>query len=181
MNGASNPEGGFPMVKQINLGITDTPVSGVSDLSLERAVLNFSADFRVKSQTPDEVVLVNLNSPADRPETIRISRREINNVYQATFGRGISPNVQASSTQGTELLVQWNGTFIAQDTEDPDFEQHLPMQTHLVVKAPKGLTADDLKLAIGRLISALFDEGPANTADAGLEAKLRGALTPKGM
>lgn len=169
------------MVKEINLGIIDTPVPGVSELSLDRAVLNFTTDFRVKSQSPDEVVLVNLNSPADRPETIRISRREINNVYQATFGRGISPNVQASSTQGVELLVQWNGTFLAHDTEDPDFEQHLPIQAHMVVKSPKGLGADDLKIAIGRLISSLFDEGTADKADAGLEAKLRGALTPKGL
>lgn len=169
------------MVKQINLGIKDTPIEGVSNLTLDRAVLNFSSDFRVKSQTPDEVVLVNLNASGDRSEQIRISRREINNVYQTTFGKGISPNVQASSTQGVELLVQWNGTFSVTDPDDVDFEQHLPAQAHLVLKTPKSLTSSELKLALGRLISSLFDQGPANTADAGLEAKLRGALTPKGL
>lgn len=169
------------MGKSITLGINDTPISGVSNLTLDRAILNFSEDFRIKTRTPDEIVLVNLNASGDRPEQIRISRREIGNVYQSTFGRGISPNVQASSTQGVELLVQWNGTFASHDSEDADFEQHLPVQAHLVLKTPKSLSAPELKLALGRLISSLFDPGAAENADAGLEAKLRGALTPKGM
>lgn len=169
------------MSKTTTLKVTDTPIDGVSNLTFDRAVLNFTSDFRVKSQNPDEVVLVNLNSPNDRPETFRISRREINNVYQTAFGKGISPNVQAASVQGVELLAQWNGTFLAEDSEDADFEQHLPAQMHIVYKGPKTLDAAHVKEALGRLTSSLFDQGPAKTADAGLEAKLRGALTPKGL
>lgn len=169
------------MTKSKDLGIIDTPVDGVTELSLPRAVLNYEQDFRVKQATPEEVVLVNIKSPTARPETFRLSRREINNVYTSSFGKGIAPAVQAATTQGVELLAQWNGTFEETDAADADYTRYEPMQIHAVIKASKNATAQDVKLGLARLISSLFDAGTAEQADAGLEAKLRGALTPKGL
>lgn len=169
------------MTKQLSLGVKDTPIDGVSSLALDRAVLNFPSDFRLKNQTADEVTLVNITSQFDRPETIRISRRDIANIYTTNFGKGVSPASQLTSVQGTELLAQWNGTFEVTDTTDADYVRHLPLQAHLVIKTPKGADFTCVQTAIARLISSLFDSGAAETAVAGLEAKLRGALIPKGL
>lgn len=160
----------------VNFGHTDTPVDGVTALTLDRAILNYDADFRVKSNDAGkEVVLTNLTSPIDRPEKIRISFSEITNVYN---GSGVDPSVSAPTKRGVSLLIQLTNVMSVSDSVDPDYRIDLPLSAHLVVKVPSsehvtGAVIEDL---IGRLLSGLFDTGSTSTAR--LESILRGSLLP---
>lgn len=170
------------MQYQITPAFTDTPIDGVPSLSLDRAVLNFTEDWVIKTQTPNEVILVNTTSPLDRQETIRIARNEVANVYGTTYGKNISPAMRAASTQGIELLVQVNTTLAATVNNDADTLMYLPQSCHMVVKVPTtAFDINDVLILIGRTLSSLFNQGDKSVAVAGLEAKFRGSLPPKGM
>lgn len=167
------------MAKVKNLGHTDTTVAGVPSLTFPRAVLNFGADFRVKSNQPGkEVVLTNLTSPVDRPEKIRIAFSDVSNVYSGT---DIDSSVYAPTKRGVSVLVQLTETISVTDDADSDYRVDLPVSFHLVVKVPASehITAADIQTGLGRLISGLFDTGVTTTTR--LEAILRGSLVPQGL
>lgn len=166
------------MTREINQGFNDTPIDGVSSLNFPRGLVNFQADFREKTTSPTEVVLTNLSSPIDRPETIRLARTEVADVYKNTQ---IAPAVMAPSKRGVNLLAQVNETVLVTDSTDADFMQLLPISAHLVVKVPASeyIDASMVQTLLGRLISALYDTG--STDESRLAALLRGSLTPKGL
>lgn len=167
------------MAKVKDLGHTDTAVEGVPSLTFPRAVLNFGADFRVKSNQPGkEVVLTNLTSPVDRPEKIRIAFSDVSNVYSGT---DIDSSVYAPTKRGVSVLVQLTETISVTDNADSDYRVDLPVSFHLVVKVPASehITAADIQTGLGRLISGLFDTGVTTTTR--LEAILRGSLVPQGL
>jgi cell division septal protein FtsQ len=167
------------MAKIINSGYIDTPVSGVSTLTFPRAVLNVKQDFRVKSNKDGkEIVLTNITSPIDRPENIRLAYTEVANVYNGT---GIEPSVAAPTKRGVSVLAQVTDVISVTDDADADFRIDLPLSAHLVIKVPASqyITAAQVKTAVGRLLSSLFDTG--SVADARLEAILRGSLVPNEM
>lgn len=163
------------MGKVVNVGYTDTPISGVTSLDLPRGLLNFAADWRVKTDTPGEVVISNLTSPVDRPERIRVSQADVSNVYTGT---DIDPSVYAPSRRGTSVLCQLTETFSVTDTTDADYRVDLPVSVHLVIKVPNSefLTTDMVQASIGRLVSGLYDTGSETTTR--LAAILRGSLKP---
>lgn len=164
------------MTKEIKPGYADTPVSGVTELTFPRAVLNIQKDFRVKSNNNGkEVVLTNITSPIDRPENIRLAYSDVANIYSGT---GIEPSVSAPTKRGVSVLAQVTDVLSVQDTTDADFRIDLPLSAHLVIKAPASeyVTADQVQVLIGRLLSSLFDTGAVSASR--LEAILRGSLAP---
>lgn len=157
-------------------GYTDTPIEGVSALTLNRGLLNYAADFRQKSATPGkEIVLTNITSPMDRPENIRIAYSDVANIYSGT---SIDPSLCAPTKRGVSLLCQLTEVQSVTDSADPEFRIDLPISAHLVIKVPASeyITAADVIAVVGRLLSGLFDTGSTSTAR--LNAMLRGSLVP---
>jgi len=163
------------MAKVVNKGYTDTPVEGVSSLTFPRAVLNFKADFRVKGNQPNEVVLTNITSPVDRTEQIRIAFSNVANVYSGT---SIEPSLAAPTKRGISLLCQVTDVISVTDSADPDYRIDLPVSYHLVIKVPanENLTTTLIQEGLGRMISGIFDTG--SIALTRLEALIRGSLVP---
>lgn len=164
------------MTTVVTKGYTDTPVEGVTALTLDRAVLNFAKDYRVKSNDAGkEVVLTNLSSPIDRPEKIRIAYSEIANVYTGT---GIDPSVSSPTKRGVSVLVQLTNVLTVTDSVDPSYRRDYPLSIHAVIKVPSSefITADVIEENLGRLMSGLFDTGSIDTSR--LESILRGSLVP---
>lgn len=163
------------MAKVINKGFTDTPISGVTKLDFPRGLLNFGKDFRVQDHSKGTAELTNLTSPIDRPERVRWAETNVPNIYKGT---DIDPSVFAPSTRGFSLLSQITETFSVTDDTDPMFRVDLPISAHLVIKAPASefISAEDILLVVGRLISTLYDTG--STDPARLKALIRGSLVP---
>lgn len=167
------------MAKVKSTGYTDTPINGVSSLNFSRGLLNFAADFRIKSNNAGkEVILTNITSPVDRPEKIRIGYTDVANVYSGT---GVEPSVSAPTKRGTQILAQVTEVISVTDDADPEYRLDLPVSYHLVIKVPTSsyISATDVTAGLGRLLSSLFDTGVTTTTR--LEAILRGALVPSGL
>lgn len=164
------------MAKTINNGYTDTPIEGVTALPFQRALVNFGADFRVRKNTGNEVILTNLTSPIDRPETIRFAWTETNNGYNNT---DIDMSVRSASTKGVNLLVQLNETVSFGDDTDPDYRVDIPLKVNFTIGtvASEHMDVVQIERAISRLLSALFETGSSNHDR--LKALLRGSLVPK--
>lgn len=157
-------------------GFVDTPIEGVPSLTFPRAVLNYGADFRVKSDNAGrELVLTNITSPVDRPEKIRMAYSEIANVFN---GSGVEPTIYVPSKRGISLLSQVTNSITVTSDTDPSYLATYPVSAHLVLKAPmtEYITASDIEKILGRLISTLYDSGLLTTTR--LEAMLRGSLAP---
>lgn len=166
------------MPKTISWGHSDTPVTGVTKLTLNRPVLNFPEDFRSKSKTPGEVVITNLTTPLDRPEQFRFATSDIRNIYSAT---DIDESVYAPSKRGVSILSQITDTITVSDDADADFRIDLPLSAHLVVKVPASeyIDAGIVEKLVARLVSSLYETGKDDATR--LDSMLRGSLSPKGM
>ena len=167
------------MAKQISKGYIDTPISGVTKLSLNRGLLNFKADFRVKAENAGkEIVLTNITSPIDRPEKIRIAYSDVSNVYN---GSGIESGVYAPTKRGVSVLAQITNVISVTDNTDPTYRVDLPVSYHLVIKVPvsEAITGQVIEEGIGRLLSGLYDTGDNKVTR--LDAILRGSLVPTDM
>lgn len=162
------------MTKQINKGYTDTPFETPVSLVTTREPINFQKDFRVLRQSNDELWLTNVTSPIDRPEKLRIARREVGNLYQGT---DISPSVHAPSKKGVNLHLQLQQTFEVTDSENAEFLVHIPITTSLTIKAPASFVDANMVIdSLERLLSALY-ESNSNENDR-VAALLRGSLIP---
>lgn len=164
------------MSKVVSVNYTDTPIPEVETLELARGLVNFGADFRVKTLRSDgELVLTNLTSPAAFPEKFRYGVSSVSNVYA---GSGLEPSVYAPTKRGTSILCQLTQNYSVTDTEDPTFLIGLPISAHLVLKVPDYPLIQPAMLTtlVGRLVSGLFETGDEGTSR--MEALLRGSLTP---
>lgn len=167
------------MSKSVSTGYTDTAIDGVSSLTFSRGLVNFDADFRVKSNSPGkEVVLTNLTCPVDRPERFRISYSEIANIYS---GSGVDASLLAPTKRGVSVLVQLTEILSVSESTDADYRIDLPVSYHLVIKVPanENITSAMIMTGLGRLLSGLFDTGVETTSR--LDAILRGSLVPSGL
>lgn len=162
-------------MKQVNFGYTDTPINGVTTLSLSRGLLNFKADFSPVNLKNGEATVTNVTSPQDRPEKIRFASSKIDNVYK---GSGISPSVQAPSVRGTNLLVQLTEVASITDPTDASYRVDVPISAHIVLKVPaiEQITEDHIIAVVGRLISGLFETGKSDSIR--LARLVRGSLLP---
>lgn len=163
------------MATTINVGYTDTPIPGSPVLNLLRSSVNFGSDFRVKSEAANELTLINLTSPVDRPEKWRYSYSDIANIYNST---DIDPSVYAPSKRGVSVLVQLTETFSVTDSTDPSYRVDLPISAHIVLKLPanENLTSAMIQTVVARLASGLYETGLTTTSR--LSALVRGSLTP---
>lgn len=165
------------MAKTVHKNYVDTPVSGVSSLSLGIDVLNFGADFRVKEDEPNEAIITNMTSPIDRPETLRYALSTVADVYKGT---GIDVAYRSPSSKGLSLVCQLADIYSLYDeTVDDPKEQYLPIQGHIVLKMPcnDAIDAAAIKSFLGRLVAGLFSTGVVD--DTRLAALFRGSLLPK--
>lgn len=163
------------MAKQIDKGYTNTPVDSPVTLTYTRDQINYDADFRIQKDTGAELWLTNITSPIDRPEKMRVARKEISNVYQGT---DITSNFQAPSKKGVNLHVQLHQTMKVTDTENPEFEVHVPISTSITIKTPASfIDADHVNDSVKRLLSGLFETNDVSTSR--LNALLRGSLAPR--
>ena len=163
------------MTKALSVNYTDTAISGVTSLNFTRGLVNFGADFKVKSDEPGEVILTNLTSPVVYPEKMRISASDVANVYT---GSSIEPSLYAPTKRGTSLLVQLTEIWKVTDTAVPEMEIALPVSAHIVIKVPNHelVTPAAVETLVGRLISGLYETGSTNSKR--LTALLRGSLKP---
>lgn len=163
------------MAKQLSVNYTDTAIPGVTSMNLARGLLNFGADFRIKSDEPNEVIITNLTSPVVYPERLRFSVNDVANVYT---GSSIEPSLFSPTKRGTSVLCQLTETWKVTDSEHPELEVALPISAHIVLKVPNNemVTPAAIQTLLGRLISGLFETG--STTDARLGALLRGSLKP---
>lgn len=163
------------MSKSLSVGYTDTPISGVTSLELARGLVNYKADFRVKTSVPNEAVLTNLTSPVDRPERFRVAFSEIANIYS---GSGIDPTCYAPSKKGVSILVQLTDIYSVSETNDPSYRVDLPVSAHLVIKVPanENITAATIQTLVGRMVSGLYETG-SETTDR-IASLVRGSLIP---
>lgn len=163
------------MAKALSKNYTDTAISGVSSLNFARGLLNFGADFKVKSDEPGEVILTNLTSPVIYPEKMRISTSDVSNVYS---GSSIEASLYSPTKRGTSVLIQMTEIWKVTDDTDTSYEVALPVSAHLVIKVPNHelVTPEAVQTLVGRLISGLYDSGSTQTTR--LSALLRGSLKP---
>lgn len=164
------------MAITVNPCHTDTPISGVSALSLTRGLVNFGADFRARVSTAsNEATVSNLTSPREAVETFRWSVSDLTNVYNGT---NIDPSVQSTTRRGRSILCSLSTAYHATDSADPTYNVYLPISTHIVIKVPddSNVTESMVLDAVGRMISGLFDTGSTGTTR--LTALLRGSVLP---
>lgn len=163
------------MSKQLTVNYTDTAIPDVTALDLSRGLVNFGADFKVKTEVPGEVLLTNITSPVIYPEKFRTSVTDVANVYTGT---SVEASMYSPTKKGVSLLVQCTEIWKVTDTEDPTIEIALPVSAHLVIKVPNHelVTPAAVQTLVGRLISGLYDTGSEDTTR--LSALLRGSLKP---
>lgn len=164
------------MAKSIALNHTDSGVSGVTTLTLDRAILNYGLDYRIKSQDASTAILTNMTSPVDKPETFKIAVSQVKDVYKGT---NIDTNMYAPSRRGVSILCALQDTWSETDSADATYAADYPISAHLVLKVPltATITPAMIQTALGRLISGLYDSGDATTGR--LAAIMRGSLLPK--
>lgn len=163
------------MAKSVLYNRTDTPIPGVAELTIPIGLVNFGADFRVRSDEPGEAIITNLTSPIDRPEKYRFAMNEIKDVYRNS---GIDTTLYSPSRRGASVLCQLTDTWTVVDSVDTSYEVALPIEGHIVLKLPanENITADMVKGFVGRLVSGLFDTGV--TTSTRMKSLLRGSLLP---
>lgn len=163
------------MSQSISTGYTDTAISGVSSLSLDRGLINFGKDFSVQKNGTTDVTLVNLTTPVDRPEKFRFAISDVANIYTNT---GIDPSVWGTSKQGQSVLIQLTEILSVTDDADPKYRVDLPIQCNITLKVPKNglITSDYLKTFIGRAVSGAFETGSTDTK--GIQRLMHGSLIP---
>jgi hypothetical protein len=165
------------MSKTLTKGYADTAISGGSSQAFTLAPLNFGADFRILSNVAGEVVLTNVTCPADQPETIRVSQREVTNIYANT---NIDTSAYAPVKNGTATLIEMRGNWVETDSTDASWRKIIPVKVGLTLTLPaygSTLTGATLLNFVSRAVSAAFEQ---NTNDStGLVALQHGVLLKK--
>lgn len=161
------------MSYSLDKGYTDT-ISTTKNVAVPD--ISYSADFRVASDVPGEVILTNVTSPLDRSETIRFALSNVKDIYANT---PVDAAYMAASHQGLSLVVQVNDTWRYADSATPTAPAvDLPISAHIVIKAPKTsfLTADNYLSIVTRAVGLMFNTGSVTSAR--LMQMLKGALDP---
>lgn len=159
----------------INTGCVDSVESGVTPATISVPNINFGTDFRVKSETGKETILINVSTPLDQVETIRFGYSEIANVYTKS---GLNTDQVSGTVKGANILAQINEVVKVTDTANASFSQYLPISAHLVIKVPQSgyITPEVIKTLIARLNATLYQSGAST-----LSSLSKGVMTPKGL
>lgn len=165
------------MAKSLSVNYTDTAIAGATAPQITVPVLNYSTDFRVRQDEPNESIIANLTSPISQPERIRIAQQDVADVYRNT---GIDPTMYYQSRRGTQVLLQLTDVFKVSDGTDASYEALLPISVHMVIKVPNNdlITSDICMNEVARLLGALYETNASGTTSNRLSSMLRGALLP---
>lgn len=153
---------------------TDTPVTGVTSMSLPVKVTNFNADYRVSSRNSNELILKNVNSPISFPRSVRIGVKNVGNIFTNS---PVLKTPDCPTTTGTQLLIGLNDTVVIEDAAVAK-SYALPIRSHLVITVPNDplVAADVVFSHIQRLLANLFEQGTVDSTR--INALLHGILTP---
>lgn len=163
------------MSKTVSVNYTDTAISGVSSLNLARGLVNFDADWKVKHDEPNQLIVTNLTSPISFPETFRFGCQEVADVYK---GSKVDATLYGPSKRGVSILAQLNEVWTVNDSTDATYQVALPVSAHIVIKVPsnENITPAMIQTLLGRVTSGFYNTGLATTER--LQAMLRGSLKP---
>lgn len=163
------------MALSLSYGYSDTTPAGGATKALSRSNVNYAADFRVRSNTTDDLVITNLKADLSTPETFRFATATIKDVYNGT---SIETPLIPPVRRGTSILVQVNDTWTVTDSDDPKYKVALPVSAHLVVKIPNQgiITASNVEYLIGRCLAGLYETDSTDTTR--IQSLVRGALAP---
>lgn len=164
------------MSKSISHGFTDTAIGGFTDLSPALPILNWGTDLVLQSDEPTEKVYVNVTSPVDQQETIRIAQRRVANVYAGT---DIDPSVYLPSKAGTSTLLEVRQFWAETSSTDETYRKIIPVRAGLSFTVPSygNLTSAECLALAERALSVVFERASSN-AD-GMTNLLRGVLVKK--
>jgi hypothetical protein len=158
-------------------GVQDTattPATGTRILN--PAPINFGADYRIISESPSEVILTNLTSPAGAPETVRIAFSDVTDIFKGSKLASTSQTIDSTvDRRGLSLLVQINGSLL--NGSDP--QTLFPYSANIVLKLPLGCNPDDTTVGeiLPRLLGHLYGTKDT-TISSRINALVRGALAP---
>lgn len=155
----------------ISTNMTDS-AGGVAK-SLVLPLINYGADFAKVVDIAGEAIVTNLTSPTDCPNTMRFSTSAIADIYKNT---GVLSEYRSPSKRGYSLLSQVKAVFTKQDSEDATYRVDLPVEAHIVVKAPNDalITAAMLEAVVARTVRGFYE----TTATLRLPSMARGSLLP---
>lgn len=162
------------MSKSLNFGLTPTPFTPVGGLSQYGSV---KTDYAKLADGSMVYVGTNVHSPVDRPFTVRRQTTKVADVYK---GSQVNPAYVGPSKEGFSTVIQINAIASVTDSEDASYRVDLPVQVHLVVKAPNhGLLggAELQPLVAGLLCYASAGHLDGSEATL-LDSLIRGAVTP---
>lgn len=161
------------MAKTIATGYTDTAISGNPTMTVTAGKLNFKADFRPLSEAPGEVILTNVTSPVDQPETMRLSQRKVANVYANTE---VDPSAYLPIRQGTATLLECRETWVETDSVDTTYRKLIPVKCGITFTLPAygNITADQAVGLVLRTLGLTFETGTVTSV--GMAALLRGVM-----
>lgn len=162
-----------------SFGYTDT-LSATKNVAVPQ--LSFATDFTVQKDEPSEVVLTNMTSPLDQPETIRFAITPVKDIYSGT---AVPMAARAAAMNGISLLVQVNDilrTTVEGSTCNCLGYYDTPISVHMVIRAGinQYVTTDNVMSVVKRQIASLFASG-TDVTNARLSALLRGSLKPADM
>lgn len=162
------------MSKVVNKNYTDADPDGAYYLKVQ--LLTFGHDYAKTKDVAGEAIITNLTSPTDCPETLRFSTSAIADIYKNS---GITPEFRSPSKRGFTLLCQNRAVYTVTDTLDPSYRVDLPIEAHIVIKAPSdaNITSDMLVYLLGRTVSGFYNLG----GTVRIPAMARGSLLPTDM
>lgn len=163
---------------QTSLGYTDS-ISQPKSVNIPD--LDYNKDFAVTKDESDTVVITNVTSPIDQPETIRWSYQNVNDVYRNT---GIDPSMTATTKRGVSIVGQVNDVMRVTTDEESGccgVSYDLPLEAHVVIKVPlnQNVTSDVALALVKRAFATLFSTGSVTSQRIG--QLLRDALKPAEM
>lgn len=163
------------MSTQTSYGYADSAIAGYVAKTLTLAPINFGVDWRVSSQSPNEVILTDLTAPLDQPETIRLAFTPVADIYKNT---GIEMSNRLASKAGVSIVCQHNSVMKITESTDPTYNVLVPMKEHIVLVVPvsAAVTPEQIITNICRMTAGLFETGQNSTTR--LKGILRGSLVP---
>jgi len=164
--------------KTLAFGFTDTAFTG-GDAEVDMAFQqNFGEDFRVLSDVPGELILTNITTPVDMPETIRIAQKRLANVYSAS---DIDASNYPSDKSGTTTLVESRFVVAIEDSTEPLLRKFIPVKVGFTLITPNDgdVPNSAIRTLIERSIGNLFETHDAS--DGYLNSIRHGVLSKKDM
>lgn len=164
-------------------GYTDS-FDNTKKIGMYLPVLDYDKDFAV-SHDGDAVILSNVTTPVDQPETLRFAQYDVANVYKNT---DIQPIHRQNGLKGKKNMISVLDTarVVNADSSVTDYPVKVSMAMEFPVSA--NLTSDNIYQVVQRCIAATQDymrlasvtESGWGNADASLlNVQLRGSLNPQ--